>query len=134
MILEGKPSALWRENRVKPALGSFLQRLRVYIGDPDIPMFAQDGGDVRAVHPPKSRTLSSGETGKSRRKSSPLLARAFREAFRTACFSKLRTLCLFDSSGQVPAHGEAYFSCSSSCLHRNCISCKQCALGGSHAV
>jgi len=51
MILEGKPSALWQENRVKPALGSFLQRLRVYIGDPDIPMFAQDGGDVRAVPP-----------------------------------------------------------------------------------
>ena len=48
---------------MKPALGSFLQRLRVYIGDPDIPMFAQDGGDVRAVHPPKSRTLSSGDTG-----------------------------------------------------------------------
>jgi len=133
MILEGKPSALWQENRVKPALGSFLQRLRVYIGDPDIPMFAQDGGDVRAVHPPKSRTLSSGDTGRRRRNSSPRFARAFRDAFKTACFSKLRTLtlCLFDSSEQVPTHREAHFP---AVRVASIVGCKQCALDASHVV
>ena len=51
LILEGKPSALWQQNCVKPALGGFLQRARVYIGDPDIPMFGQDGSDMGAIPP-----------------------------------------------------------------------------------
>ena len=56
--------------------------------------------------PPKSSTLSSGDTGRRRRNSSPRLARAFREDLRTACFSKLRTRCSFDSSDQVPARSQ----------------------------
>ena len=57
MILEGKPSTLWQENRVKPALSGFLQRAWVYIGDPDVSMFGQDGGDVRAIVPPQVENL-----------------------------------------------------------------------------
>jgi hypothetical protein len=36
---------------VKPALSGFLQRAWVYIGNPDVPMFGQDSGNVRTVAP-----------------------------------------------------------------------------------
>jgi len=83
--------------------------------------------------PPKSSTLSSGDTGRRRRNSSPRLARALRDAFRTARFSKLRTLtlCLFDSSEQVPTHREAHFP---AVRVASIVGCKQCALDASHVV
>jgi hypothetical protein len=36
---------------VKPALSGFLQRARVYVGNPDVSIFGQDSGNVRTVAP-----------------------------------------------------------------------------------
>jgi hypothetical protein len=79
--------------------------------------------------PPKSSTLSSGDTGRRRRNSSPRLARAFREALRTACFSKLRIGCWFDSLRYVPALFGVHFSCGWVHWIGSCGGCGRCRRG-----
>ena len=51
LVIERQPPTLWQQNRVKPALGGFLQRAWVYISNPDVPMFRQDSSDMRAIVP-----------------------------------------------------------------------------------
>jgi hypothetical protein len=57
LVVERKPPTFWQQDRVKPALGGFLQRMWVYIGNPDVPMFGQDSGDVRTVAPAQVKHL-----------------------------------------------------------------------------
>jgi len=57
LVVERKLPTFWQQNRVKPALSGFLQRAWVYIGDPDVPMFGQDSGDVRTVAPAQVKHL-----------------------------------------------------------------------------
>jgi len=57
LVVKGKPPTLWQQNRVKPALGSFLQRAWVYVGNPDVSIFGQDSGNVRTVAPAQVKHL-----------------------------------------------------------------------------
>jgi hypothetical protein len=57
LVIERQPPTLWQQNRVKPALGGFLQRAWVYIGNPDVPMFRQDSSDMRAIVPAQVENL-----------------------------------------------------------------------------
>jgi hypothetical protein len=57
LIFERKLSAFGQLDSTKPALGGFLQRVRVYVGNPDVSIFGQDSGNVRTVTPAQVKHL-----------------------------------------------------------------------------